>query len=100
MAHAQRVPQGSMPLRITSLALHVTLANTGPEMIPQARVLRALLVRSQMVASPTALPAPSERPVTPAPATRVKPARKELRTTQRLAQTVGMGRAHRTAQRA
>ena len=82
MVRAQRVTQGSMPLRITSLALHATPANTGPEMILQARVLRAMLVHSQMVASPAASPAPSERLATQAPATRVKPAKKELQTTQ------------------
>ena len=98
--HAHRVPRGVMLTRTTSLALRVTLANTGLPTMQQARAVRAQLARSRTVASLSVSPAPQGKLATQAFATLVSLERRDLQTTQQPAQRAGMARARQMAQRA
>jgi len=90
MAHAHHVMLANILPAIARLAPRVTPASTDPPEIQQACAVRAMRVRSLMVAQPHAMPVPSERPETQARATHAPLAKKEPQAMRQLAQSVGM----------
>lgn len=98
-ARARRALLASMLPVTISHALRVMLASTELTVTLQSRAPHVRPARNQMVASLSALPALSGRLVTLVSAMRVERAKRDLRTTPPLAQTVVMARVQRTAQR-